>query len=363
MDENARAEFRKRWRRALGFEVDGPFLLAPMMGVTTPAFQALCRSRGAATTCAPMIFLDRLVAGGVDAAGFVGADLVPAPVGVQLAGDDPALVGPALDALSSLRFDFLDLNAACPAKRELGRGVGGALLRRPKRLAEVLEALVKHSPVPVTLKIRTGFDSPAEPEFRRVLAVLENAPVAAVFVHGRSVVQNYRVASDPAAVGVVVRRLSTPERVVVGNGDVVDARSAAELVERSGCDGVLVGRAAIGNPFAFSELDAPRSLGNRKPPSPREVSEEFLRFLRLTLDEGHPKRCGLAALRAQLAHFTRGFRGARNLRRAISRLGSVEAIEEFASQLPDLTEQGPSAGAAARLGAGKEDEKRGKGRE
>ncbi|MHA1730554.1 MAG: tRNA dihydrouridine synthase [Promethearchaeota archaeon] len=324
------AQLNKKMARLFAFRVASPFFLAPMMNVTTPAFQALCAARGAGLCVTPMVFLDFLVNRPEEALEQVGAGRVPRPFGIQVIGNTPGLVKPALDVLSSVEYDFVDLNAACPASRELKRGVGGALLHDHASLKKILNMLDANAPKPYTVKIRAGF-SGAGRTFAKIRAALKASACSAIVVHGRTVTQGFSGQVEYAPIREVV--LDNPDKVVVGNGDVNDPASAARMFEDTGCDAVMVGRAAIGKPFVFERLGAALEGALYLPPTMLDAVREYRRFLDLTLEEDNLKRTKVSALRSQFQWFLKSFHDARKLRREISGIENIADLIHYAENL------------------------------
>lgn len=172
------------------------------------------------------------------------------PLGAQILGCEPKFILKALDILNKYKFDILDFNSACPAKKVTRRGEGAGLLKEPKKLADILKLLVKNSPVPVTVKIRTGWDNNSVNAGEVSLAA-QDAGVSAVFIHGRTKVQEYSGEADYATIAAVKRSLKVP---VIASGNIFDGPLAKKMLDETGCDGLLIARGALGNPWVFKEV-------------------------------------------------------------------------------------------------------------
>lgn len=323
-------QLNKKCRDLLSFTVQSPFFLAPMLNVTTPVFQKLCYEQGAGLTVTPMVFLDLIVNRPQQFLDNIGIECIPRPVGIQVIGNDPALVKPASDVLSSLDFDFLDFNAACPAGRELRRGVGGALLQTPSMLERMLETLSKYVPRPLTVKTRVGFTTNPQ-TFAKVRKILQKSSSAVIFLHGRTVTQQYSGKVDFGSIGDIV--MENPDKIVVGNGDVRYAQDARDMVYQTQCDAVMIGRRAIGNPFLFDQLVG-NFLGGPVPPvTIIDAVESYERFLALTIEEDNLKRTKFAGLKAQLQWYLKYYYDTRRYRRGVGALKSIQEIREFCNQI------------------------------
>ncbi|MGI6615013.1 MAG: tRNA dihydrouridine synthase [Dethiobacteria bacterium] len=251
-------------------------------------------------------------------------------MGLQLFGADPALMAAAAQKAEKMGVDLIDLNFGCPAPRIVRNGEGGALLKEPGRCSEIFEAVARAVGCPVTVKLRLGWDED------RVNAVeiarrAEEAGLAGVTVHGRTVSQGFGGRADWEGIGLVKRAVGIP---VIGNGDVATAGDAVAMLERCGCDGVMIGRAALGNPWIFTQA---RELlvGERPgpPPALQERLRVLLRHLELSLNfRGEAE--ALREMRCQAGRYLRGFPGAARARDSIIGATSVDRMREVIRELP-----------------------------
>jgi nifR3 family TIM-barrel protein len=229
----------------------GDLILAPMAGYGDLPTRALYREMGSAYSFAPCVLDDGVLRNPRGTSGLI--EFVPEerPVALQLLGSDaPTLVG-AARALMALRPDIIDLNAGCPARRVFYRGRGAALLQDPAQLGDFVRQLATALPVPVTVKIRLGWDD-ATRNYLEVAHILEESGAAAISVHGRTKEQGYSGVADWRAIGEVVARVRVP---VLANGDVRTVADIDAIVAQTGCAGVLIGRGAVGNPWLFQRRD------------------------------------------------------------------------------------------------------------
>lgn len=259
------------------------------------------------------------------------------PLGAQLLGCDPANMAQAAQIIESMGFDLLDLNLGCPVRKVVGNGEGSALLREPEKAAKVFKAVrnaVKK--IPVTVKMRKGFQDESGEEAVRLARIAEDEGLCAVTVHGRTQRQGYAGKADYAAIGKVKRAVSIP---VIGNGDVIDARAAQALKQISGCDGIMLGRAGLGNPWIYGNLDKIMA-GSTEPfyaPGAKERRDSLLRHFDLEIQHLGERMAALN-MRRIVFWYTGGLPNAKSLRVAVCRTMDLafirRLIEDFFSALP-----------------------------
>jgi tRNA-dihydrouridine synthase B len=251
-------------------------ILAPMAGVTDKPFRQLCKRLGAGlamsemTTSDPRFWGTRKSLQRMDHAG------EPAPVGVQIAGTDPATMAAAARHNVDQGAQLIDINMGCPAKKVCNAWAGSALMRDESLVARILEAVVAAVDVPVTLKIRTGWDAQHR-NAQAIARIAQASGIAALAVHGRSREQQYNGVAEYDTIAAIKAGLSIP---VIANGDIDSPRKAAEVLRRTGCDAVMVGRAAQGRPWIFREIAHYLASGELLPePSLAEVRDVLLGHL------------------------------------------------------------------------------------
>jgi tRNA-dihydrouridine synthase B len=255
------------------------------------------------------------------------------PLGVQLLGREPDVLLQALEALAGYPYDVVDLNAACPVHKVTRKGEGAALLKEPETLFRLVSALVKHAPVPVTVKIRSGWDDDsvyASETAKRI----EAAGAAAVCVHGRTRSQGYRGKADASVIRAVKNAVGIP---VIASGDVFSRDAAARIAEETGCDAVMVARGALGNPWIFRDLAAAYGKGGMDasvlaPPALAEVKSTMEKHLALSVDH-HGPLTGVINFRKCFTWYTRGLRDARLLR---ARAVHVTGLDEMKALIDEL---------------------------
>ncbi len=305
-------------------EIQGRAALAPMAGVTDAAYRAVCREMGAAYTVTEMVSAKALEYG--DKKSFSIADLHrdKGPVFIQLFGGEPDTLALAAEKLLPLGPAGFDVNMGCPMPKITSGGAGSALLKEPKKCGEIVRAIRARVDVPVTVKLRTGWDG-AHKNAVETAKYCEEAGAAAVCVHGRTRDQLYQGKADWDTIRQVKEALSVP---VIGNGDVTDAQSACLLLEQTGCDMVLVGRGALGNPWIFREINAYLTDSCRilPPPGLAERIVVIRRHIGLLCEEKGEDR-GMREARKHVGWYIHGLKGAAQFRRRAGELSTLSDLD------------------------------------
>jgi len=290
-----------------------------MAGITDLPFRRICKRFGAGITVTEMI-ASRAVDQGrerTERMAEIGAD--EHPVGIQIAGSDPGYIEDAARWAEQHGADFVDINMGCPVKKICKQVAGSALLKDELRVARILTAAVAAVDVPVTLKIRTGWDE-ASKNVARIARIAEESGVAMLTVHGRTRAQMFNGHANWEDIGLAKQAVSIP---VLGNGDVVDAASALEMLRISGCDGVMVGRAVQGNPWVLAAIrDAlmGQTIQDISSAERWPVVHEHL----LALYEHHGERTASQLARKHVAWYSKGCAGSAEFRRDFQRLSDWE---------------------------------------
>lgn len=303
-------------------EITGFAALAPMAGVADRAMREICREFGAAFTVGELVSSKGISLGDKKSSSLLACGEAERPCGCQLFGSEADVMAKAAVSALSFRPDFIDINMGCPAPKVAGNGGGSALMRDPARAAEIVRAVVNAVDVPVTVKMRTGWDcgsiNAAEMSKR-----CEDAGAAMITVHGRTRQQMYAPGIDYKTIAAVKKAVKIP---VVGNGDICGGESAKHMYEATGCDFVSVGRAAQGNPFVFSEINAFFRGENYTPPTLEERFCVLLRQIRLMQKYKDPHTAILEA-RKHAAWYMHGLNGAAELRRMCGEISCFSDIE------------------------------------
>ena len=310
-------------------EITEKAALAPLAGVADRAFRELCRGYGAAYTVCEMASAKGISLGDKKSAELLSITQTERPAGSQIFGNCPETM--AIAAKKALEFnpDFIDINMGCPAPKVASSGGGALLMKDPILAANIVKAVAEVSTVPVTVKMRSGWDD------NNINAVelakkCEDAGAAAITVHGRTKVQMYAPPVNTDIIRQVKQAVSIP---VIGNGDVVDGISAARLMEETGCDMVMVGRGALGRPWVFSQINAYLDHEVILPDPPVvERMRVMLKHIE-ALCEYKGERVGIREARKHAAWYTKGLHGAANYRARIGLISSIEELQQIALEL------------------------------
>ncbi|MGD2081614.1 MAG: tRNA dihydrouridine synthase DusB [Chromatiales bacterium] len=304
----------------------GPFvlknnlILAPMAGVTDRPFRMLCRRLGAGLAVSEMISCDSTLWSTPKSLKRLDHSGESAPVSVQIAGADPAMMGEAARMNVDRGAGIIDINMGCPAKKVCKVAAGSALLRDEPLVGRLLESVVSAVSVPVTLKIRTGWD-PDHRNAVRIAQIAEAAGIQAIAVHGRTRACGFSGQAEYDTIGSVKRAVGIP---VIANGDIQTPEQAREVLDRTGADGLMIGRAAQGRPWIFREIDYYLTLGKRLPgPASAWVRVVLTEHLDALLSFYGEYR-GVRIARRHIGWYSRTLRGGAEFRRRLNRVESSE---------------------------------------
>jgi tRNA-dihydrouridine synthase B len=322
------------------YELQGRVLLAPMAGVTDRPFRTLCRRYGAALAASEMVTSETRLwhtaksRRRLDQAG----ELEPRVV--QIAGADPAIMAEAARRNADNGAQIIDINMGCPAKKVCNRLAGSALMREPQLVARILAAVVGAVSVPVTLKMRTG-SSPAERNALAIARIAEDAGIQALAVHGRTRACLFQGKAEHDTAAELKANVKIP---VIANGDITSARDAAEVLQRTGADAVMIGRAAQGQPWIFREVNAALGVQRFFPPvAPAEV-RGIMRAHLESLYDFYGDETGVRVARKHLGWYCRQHPGKEGLRRAFCAAATPDAQLAL---LETMDEAGAAAGGRA----------------
>ena len=298
--------------------------LAPMAGVTDAAMRLLCHEQGAAWAVSEMLSAKGWVFSGGknrNAQDILARLPGEGPAGLQLFGSEPEYIAEAARRLEHAGFQFFDVNFGCPAPKITGNGEGSAMMRDPVRLGAVVRALADATSLPVTVKIRAGWDA-AHVNAPEVARICEDNGARAVAVHARTREQQYAGKADWRIIRAVKRAVSVP---VFGNGDVRSGADALRMLDETGCDAVIVGRAAQGNPWIFREIAAAMRGKTAPPPTPEERMAMAARHFRLEA-QLYGEKLAVLQMRKHIAWYAHGMKGASRFRERINQLTTAEAV-------------------------------------
>lgn len=308
--------------------LDNPVVLAPMAGVTDLPFRTLAREMGCGLVYTGMISDRGLVHGNAETRRLLSISPRERPVGVQIFGSEPAIMARAAEIAVAAGADLVDINMGCPVPKVVKGGAGAALMRDPRSACRVVEAVAAVVSVPVTVKLRKGWDEAGANAVEVARAVVE-AGARAVTVHGRTRDQFYGGRADWAVIARVKEAVDVP---VIGNGDVWSPRDAGRVLEETGCDGVMIGRAALGNPWIFRQTVHFLRTGELlPPPTPVERVKMALRHLEgLVAFRGEYR--GVREMRKHAAWYMKGLPGASRVRERCFRAETAGELSGILAQ-------------------------------
>ena len=308
--------------------------LAPMAGVTDAAMRLLCHEQGAAWAVSEMLSAKGWILSkgkNQNARDILKRLPDEGTAGLQLFGSDPAYMAEAVAQLEQAGFDFIDLNFGCPAPKITGNGEGSAMMRNPALLGTVVRAAVDATRLPVTAKIRSGWDED-NVNAVEIAKICEDSGAQAVAVHARTRSQQYSGRADWRVIAAVKRSVRIP---VFGNGDVRSGADALRMLAETGCDAVIAGRAAQGNPWLFREIRAAMRGMEAPAPTPDERVKMAMRHYRLEVSLFGARR-GALEMRKHIAWYVHGLKGAARFRETINGISdpaeALEALRRFAEE-------------------------------
>lgn len=297
-------------------------ILAPMAGVTDLAFRLLCRKAGAGLVCMEMVSAKAIYYNNKNTEELLTVHPDELPVSLQLFGSDPKIVADMARRIEERPFSILDFNMGCPVPKVVNNGEGSALMKDPRLAGEILAALVRAVDKPVTVKIRKGFNE-ERCNAVEIARIAESCGVAAIAVHGRTREQYYSGRAD----WDIIRQVKEAVRIpVIGNGDVDSPEAARALLEQTGCDGVMIGRAAQGNPWIFRDTVHFLETGQVPPPPDRQEKKRMvLEHAKLQV-KTKGEYTAVREMRKHLAWYTAGMPHSARFRQTIN---SMETMEEL----------------------------------
>jgi len=302
--------------------LDNQVILAPMAGVTDLPFRLLCREMGAGLVCMEMVSAKAIYYNNKNTEELLRIHPKEQPVSLQLFGSDPVIVADMAARIEERPFAILDFNMGCPVPKVVNNGEGSALLKNPKLVEALLRGLVRAVKKPVTVKIRKGFGE-SDINAVEIAKIAEACGVAAVAVHGRTRAQYYSGKADWDVIRQVKEAVKIP---VIGNGDITGPDTAKAMLEQTGCDGVMVGRAAQGNPWIFREITAYLEDGTRlSRPGNAEKKALVLRHAGL-LQECKGEYTAVREMRRHLAWYTAGMPHSARFRGMINSMGTMAEL-------------------------------------
>ena len=306
-------------------EMENPFILAPMAGVTDLPFRLLCKEQGAGLLCMEMVSAKGIYYNNKNTEQLLAIDEREHPVSLQLFGSDPEIMSEMAKKIEERPFDILDINMGCPVPKVVNNGDGSALMKNPVLAGKIIEKTARAIKKPVTVKIRKGFDD-AHINAVEMAKVAEASGAAAIAVHGRTREQYYSGRADWDIIRQVKEAVKIP---VIGNGDILTPEDAIRMEEQTGCDGFMIARGAQGNPWIFAQILHYFKTGEHLPkPTAEEMVQMMLRHAKMQL-AFKGDYTGIREIRKHAAWYTAGYPNAARLRSAINEVESYEQLEEL----------------------------------
>ncbi|MCH5316224.1 MAG: tRNA dihydrouridine synthase DusB [Eubacterium sp.] len=303
--------------------------LAPMAGIADRAFRELCINYGAGYTVTEMVSSKGLTMGDRKSGELLTLGETEKPAGAQIFGDDPEIMAQAAIKCLSYKPAIIDINMGCPAPKVAMNGGGASLMKNTRLAGEIINAVSSAVPIPVTVKIRKGWDED-NVNAVELAEIAEKNGAAAIAVHGRTRNQMYSGKVDYDIIAQVKKAVSIP---VIGNGDIVDEQSATIMLEKTNCDAIMIGRGALGNPWIFRKINA--YLNECRVLPEVSISEKMVVMLHhiQTLIDYKGEYTAIREARHHAAYYTKGLRGGASFRRQIGSLESFEQLQELACKI------------------------------
>ena len=318
----------RRWK--IGpVDIENPFVLAPMAGITDLPFRILCKEQGAGLLYTEMVSAKAISYRNRNTIPLMEISPKEHPVALQIFGSEPELMAEVARSIEDQPFDILDINMGCPVPKVVNNGEGSALLKNPELIRKIVSAVSRAVKKPVTVKMRIGFEG-ADVDPVGIAKIMEDSGAAAIAVHGRTRQQYYSGKADWDTIRKIKEAVSVP---VIGNGDVDSPKKAEAMLKETGCDGVMIGRAVRGNPWIFREMNYYFETGELLPrPSVEELKEMILRHARHQIEK-KGEYTGIREMRKHVAWYTAGMRHSAGIRRESNLISGYEELKALLDRL------------------------------
>ena len=319
-------------------QLDNEVFLSPMAGVTDLPFRTICKEKGCGMLYTEMINAKALCYDDENTKKMLNLEDDGHPVAVQIFGSDPEYMGKAASIMNQYTNDILDINMGCPAPKVIKNGDGSALMRNPKLAAEVLTAVVKNSKKPVTLKIRKGWDDNSVNALE-IAKIAEECGISALAIHGRTREQFYSGKADWDIIAEIKQSINIP---VIGNGDVFDVQDAVNMLEKTKCDAIMIGRGSQGNPWIFNRINHYMKTGEVLPePTLEEKISTAIKHMNLAVVE-HGEYVAVREMRKHIGWYLKGLKNSAKYRDQINKITDykevISMLEEYVQH--SLTQMG-----------------------
>ena len=289
-----------------------PTVFAPLAGISNLPLRLLAKESGCGLVCSEMVSAYGLAYGSAKTIDLMASTPQEKPLSVQIFGSDAAIAAAAAEKVEAAGADMVDINFGCSVRKILKSGSGAALMREPGKAAEIIRAVRGAIRVPLTIKMRSGWDASGQQALKLAL-IAQDGGVDAVTIHPRTARQGFGGSADWSLIGRIKAALNIP---VIGNGDIVEAADALRMMSETGCDAIMVGRAAMANPFIFAQIEDLMAGRSPRPASPEERIALMIRYLDSSVDHlGEKRACFM--MRSRLAWLAKGLPLAGRFRRSI----------------------------------------------
>lgn len=319
-------------------QLDNEVFLSPMAGVTDLPFRTICKEKGCGMLYTEMINAKALCYDDENTKKMLRMEKDEHPVAVQIFGSDPEFMGKAASIMNQYPNEILDINMGCPAPKVVKNGDGSALMRNPKLAAEVLSAVVKNSEKPVTLKIRKGWDDDCINAVE-IAKIAQECGISALAIHGRTREQFYSGKADWDIIAEIKQAIDIP---VIGNGDVFEVQDAINMLEKTKCDAIMIGRGAQGNPWIFNRINHYMKTGEILPePTLEEKITTAIKHMNLAVAE-HGDYVAVREMRKHIGWYLKGLKNSAKYRDQINKITDykevIAMLEEYMQH--SLTQMG-----------------------
>ncbi len=312
-----------------GYSLRNNLFVAPMAGVTDRPFRQLCKQMGAGLAVSEMVTSNSLLYGSAKTKRRANHDGEVQPVSVQIAGADPAMMAQAARYNVDQGAQIIDINMGCPAKKVCNVMAGSALLQNEPLVERILDAVVRAADVPVTLKIRTGWDK-SNKNALAILKLAERAGIRALAIHGRTRACGYTGSAEYDTIAAVKAQARIP---IIANGDIASPEKAKQVLDATGADAVMIGRAAQGRPWIFREIEHFLATGEKLPAPRVEEIHQVLRGHLADLYDFYGAESGVRVARKHISWYTKGLAGSAHFRHAMNQLPTIDtqlaAVDTF----------------------------------
>lgn len=303
--------------------LDNPIILAPLAGITNLPFRLIMKKAGCGLVCSEMISANGIVYQSKNTLKMLDSVPEEKPLSVQIFGSDPSIMAEAAQVVESSGADALDINFGCSVKKVVKTGAGSALMREPEKAEAIFTAVRKSIKIPLTIKIRTGWDKSGG-QALEIAKIAESCGVDAIAVHPRTASQGFSGQADWSIIAKIKKTVSMP---VIGNGDIILPQHAFDMLEQTNCDGVMIGRAAIGNPWIFTKILANINNNDEIFVNITDRFEVIRQYIKESVKYFGEKRACLM-MRSHLGWFVKGLPYSSNFRESIKHISlEKEAIE------------------------------------